>query len=521
MTQENTNIRISRNLWLSMFISVALPMLLGFILSQYFSSWNWVHYPFHAMVESVGSLSALIIAIIMIVMVNNNTLPAFYIWVACALTGMGILDGFHAVLHSGVSFVWLHSMATLVGGLTFSAVWLPRSWINYKRQKPLLLSFVICTTAISIFSITFPNNLPIMIIQGEFSVLAKLLNITGGIGFLAGSAYFVYLHYKDTYSNETHQQEDLVFANHCLLFGIAGLLFEISVIWDAGWWWWHILRLAAYFIVLIYFFTVFKKQQDMLTCNKLELEKRVYKRTKELEKASNAKSEFLTSMSHELRTPMNAILGFSQILNLDKSLQEKQKNSVNEIIEAGHHLLYLINEVLDLSRIEEGELDLEMEAIQVNSIIQECIATLSPLATHNNIELINSSSDENNYTIKGDKVRLKQIIINLISNAIKYNKKDGKVFIYIEPVENNKTRISIKDTGPGIAEELQNKLFTPFERLNHKNGNIEGAGIGLVLSKKLTESMQGNIGMRSSAGQGCTFFIELTNHQQNGEMLKY
>lgn len=242
-------------IWLSMVFSVIFPMLLGLVLSRYLTSWSWIHYPFHAMVESVGSLSALIIATLMIIMVNNNNLPRYYIWVACALIAMGILDGFHAVLHSGVSFVWLHSVATMIGGLTFAAVWSSELWLSNKHQQVLITSFVIITLLISLFSLTFPHKLPMMIIHGEFSTLAKILNFTGGIGFLAGSAYFVYLHYKDriSQSRQYRQTQDLVFANHCLLFGIAGLLFESSVIWDAGWWWWHILRLIAYFIVLIYF----------------------------------------------------------------------------------------------------------------------------------------------------------------------------------------------------------------------------------------------------------------------------
>lgn len=509
MPQEKSNTHTSQYLWLSMLISVIFPMLLGFILSRYLTDWKWVHYPFHAMVESVGSFSALIIATLIIIMVKNKNLPQYYIWVASALIGMGILDGFHAVLHSGISFVWLHSVATLIGGLTFAAIWCPKSWFSTKHHNALILLFITISSVISLFSIYFPENLPTMIVQGEFSTLAKFLNITGGIGFLAGSAYFVYLHYKDASSKKQRQKEDLVFANHCLLFGIAGLLFESSVIWDAGWWWWHILRLTAYFVALIYFFSIFKKQQDLLTLNKLDLEKRVYERTKELEKASNAKSEFLTSMSHELRTPLNAILGFGQLLSLDQELEYKQKKSVDEIVEAGHHLLYLINEVLDLSRVEDGELELDLKDVNIAKIITECLTTLAPIAAQNNIELINSITHEESYFVVGDTLRLKQVVINLLSNAIKYNKEDGKVFIYFDDTDKNKIRVSFKDTGPGIAKELQHKLFVPFERLNQKNSAIDGVGIGLVLSKKLIENMQGSIGMHSTAGHGCTFYIEL------------
>lgn len=515
MTQAYNNFHISRNLWLSMLVSVLVPLLLGLVLSEYLSTWSWVHYPLHAMVESVGSLSALIIAILMITMINNNTLPAFYTWVACALIGMGILDGFHAVLHSGVSFVWLHSIATLVGGVTFAAIWLPHSWLKPERQKFILLIFILLSTVICLFSIAAPEKLPAMIINGEFSTLAAILNITGGIGFIAGSAYFVYCHYKDSFSHQQRQREDLVFANHCLLFGIAGLLFETSVIWDAGWWWWHILRLLAYLIVLIYFLYLFKKQQDTLRQNEImlsdankNLEQRVYERTKELEKANQAKSEFLSSMSHELRTPLNAVLGFTQLMQLDKQITATNKKYTTEILHAGNHLLMLINEVLELEKIEEGNLDIDLRYTEITKIIKNSISTMSPLAKQKNIQLINNIAGDDKYIVNIDKLRFKQIVINLLSNSIKYNVKGGEVIIDIN-VTDNKIRINFKDTGPGISQEKQEKLFIPFERLGYETSAVEGAGIGLVLCKKLVELMNGTVGMHSVPGQGSIFYIEL------------
>ena len=517
MIKVNSTLNKTQYLWMSMLFSVIFPMILGFVLSSNFSDWRWIHYPFHSAVESVGSLSALFIATLMVLMVRHNNLPRYYIWVACALIIMGLLDGFHAVLHAGISFVWLHSVATMLGGLTFAAIWSSETWLTAKRQNLLIILFISTSVIIGLFSISFPHLLPDMIIQGEFSTLAKVLNISGGIGFLVGSSYFIYhrVKNKNIHSNKQHKNEDLVFANHCLLFGIAGILFESSVIWDAGWWWWHVLRLIAYLVVLIYFLTLFKEQQDLLNSNKIELsnankhlEQRVYDRTKELEKANQAKSEFLSSMSHELRTPMNAILGFGQLLDIDENLHSEHRTSVNEILQAGHHLLELINEVLDLSKIEEGKLEVKIEDINISKIIADSLATLEPLAKQDNIQLINNSLSEIDYVVRADKLRFKQVFINLISNAIKYNNKDGKVFINIDVSDNKKIRISIKDTGPGIDKEKQEKLFIPFERLGYEGNTVEGAGIGLVLSKKLMELMNGNIGMYSIPTEGSTFYIE-------------
>jgi len=517
MQQTNITLNKTHYLWLSIIFSVIFPILLGFVLSHYIPDWFWIHYPFHSMIESVGALSALTIATLTILMINNDNLPRHYIWVSCALIGMGILDGFHATLYASVSFIWLHSIATMLGGLTFAAIWSPEKWLTTKRQKTLIISFITLAILIGTLSIIFQHLLPEMVTQGEFSLLAKILNISGGIGFLVGSSYFIYhqLKNKNIYSNNQRKNEDIVFANHCLLFGIAGILFESSIIWDADWWWWHVLRFTAYLVVLVYIFTLFKNQQDLLRSNKIKLsntnkylEQRVSERTKELERVSKAKSEFLSNMSHELRTPLNAIIGFGQILEVDEKLHPEQKESINEILFAGRHLLELINEVLDLSMIEEGRIKINIENINITNIIADSLSTLVPIAKQNNIQLINDAAEKTDYIVRVDNLRFRQIMLNLISNAIKYNHKDGKVFVGIEITDTNIIRISVKDTGPGISKEKQKKLFIQFERLGHENKTIEGTGIGLVLSKKLTELMSGNIGMHSVPEQGCTFYIE-------------
>lgn len=281
-----------------------------------------------------------------------------------------------------------------------------------------------------------------------------------------------------------------------------------------GWWWWHVLRLLAYLIVLVYFFSLFKQQQDLLNKKKIELnhanknlERRVLERTNALQAANQAKSEFLSNVSHELRTPLNAILGFSQILELDKSLSTSQKSSINEILSAGDHLLHLINQILDLSKIEEGIQDISSEDTDVCKIIFESISTLSPLCQKENIKLTTNITKESEFIITIDGFRLKQILINLISNAIKYNKKDGNVYVNIETID-NKVRISVKDTGQGLTKEQQEKVFNAFERLGRENGVIEGTGIGLVISKKLVKLMNGTIGVKSKPPEGSTFYIE-------------
>jgi len=227
------------------------------------------------------------------------------------------------------------------------------------------------------------------------------------------------------------------------------------------------------------------------------------------EKENKAKSEFLSRMSHELRTPMNAILGFSQLLNSD-NLSEDQHENVDEILKAGTHLLDLINEVLDLSKIESERYDLLKEPIELNDIIYESISLVQPIAYKQSIEIIDKITKNSQFIICGDRQRLKQVMLNLLSNAIKYNRKQGTVtLMYEQPTENaKKIKINILDTGYGMTAEQIKKLFQPFERLSAETSGIEGTGIGLVIVKKLTEKMGGAIGITSDSDGSC-FWLEL------------
>lgn len=242
-----------------------------------------------------------------------------------------------------------------------------------------------------------------------------------------------------------------------------------------------------------------------------EAEKNIINAKEDAEHASHAKSEFLSSMSHELRTPLNAILGFGQLIQLEESLPEQVKDNVDEIIVAGNHLLELINEILDLSKIESGHIDLSLESVDYNDLIGECVSLVKPIAGLNEIKISNSLSS-NKILLYGDRTRLKQVIVNLLSNAIKYNRRGGQVNINVNHPNDNFYKISIKDTGLGIKEENLSQLFESFNRLDAKNTDVEGTGIGLVITKKLVELMGGRIGVESEYGQGSDFWIEVPKY---------
>ncbi|MGM0521045.1 MAG: GAF domain-containing protein [Pseudomonadota bacterium] len=227
------------------------------------------------------------------------------------------------------------------------------------------------------------------------------------------------------------------------------------------------------------------------------------------EKANRAKSEFLSSMSHELRTPLNSILGFAQILANGKRhpLSDKQRRQVNQIEKSGQHLLSLINEVLDLAKIEAGKLPLSIEPIHVQRVVQDACDTLEANADAAGITLV-CCNVPSEWRVSADYTRTKQVLLNLISNAIKYNRVNGRVEISAE-TQGNMLRFNITDTGPGVDLERHHELFEPFNRLDAENGTIEGTGIGLAITRKLVERMGGEIDVASSPNEGATFWFTL------------
>ncbi len=232
------------------------------------------------------------------------------------------------------------------------------------------------------------------------------------------------------------------------------------------------------------------------------------------EKANLAKSDFLSSMSHELRTPLNAVLGFAQVIESGTPPPTpSQKRSLDQILKAGWYLLELINEILDLARIEAGRLALSREPVSLNEVMLECQAMIEPQARLRGIGMQFLHFDSA-YFVLADRTRLKQVLINLFFNAIKYNKPDGTVVVDWMAVPPNSVRISVRDTGVGLAPEKLAQLFQPFNRLGKEAGLEEGTGIGLVVAKRLVELMGGTIGVDSTVGAGTMFWIELTQCAQ-------
>ncbi len=227
------------------------------------------------------------------------------------------------------------------------------------------------------------------------------------------------------------------------------------------------------------------------------------------EKANLAKSDFLSSMSHELRSPLNAILGFAQLIESGPPLPTPpQKQNIDQILKAGWYLPDLINEILDLALIESGKLSLSLEPISLSAVLHDCQTMIEPQAQKSGIRITFPHFDIP-YFVKADYTRMKQVFINLLTNAVKYNKPGGTVVVDCIAITPERIRIGVKDTGEGLTPDEMAQLFQPFNRLGQETGNEEGTGIGLVVSKRLVELMHGEIGVESTVGVGSVFWIEL------------
>lgn len=243
-------------------------------------------------------------------------------------------------------------------------------------------------------------------------------------------------------------------------------------------------------------------------------EQELLRAKEEAEQANRAKSEFLSRMSHELRTPLNAILGFAQLMENDpvEPLSPSQSESIKHIVQAGWHQLALVNEVLDLARIEAGRMQMHLERVKLDPAVRECLDLVSPLSSERRIKIENHVSACGECFVWADPTRFKQVMLNLLSNAIKYNREGGAITLTCQRSAPGRQKVSVADTGSGIPSDRLDELFIPFNRLDADKSQTQGTGVGLAVAKRLVELMGGEIGVESRLGEGTVFWVELPEH---------
>lgn len=237
------NKNIAKVIWLIIGVSLTIHLLSYIIGNTLFEGWRWAHDSFHSSIEMSGSFIALLVATFLVIFERANRGTHFNMQIAAALIAMGLLDGFHAIVHEGNTFVWLHSVATFAGGILFVTILFPKHW-KFLRSVKWPLIILIIALGIGSNSLLFPDILPLMVQQGKFTLVAMLLNVSGGILLLFSAFRLVQEYFQ------SRNKDDLLFCLHCSLFGAAAIMFEQSSLWDAPWWGWHILRFLAYFVAL-------------------------------------------------------------------------------------------------------------------------------------------------------------------------------------------------------------------------------------------------------------------------------
>ncbi len=342
---------------------------------------------------------------------------------------------------------------------------------------------------------------------GGLASLTAFVAITGGISSPVTPFYLVFFVFSGTYGSRQVARWAIIGTVLCLAFlywiGATGLL-PVSVLLPG-----QIVDLQA--ISLLTTIVLITISINTITGYWQKSRTRLVMLLKEANMANLAKSKFLSSMSHELRTPLNAVLGFAQFLQFDSKqpLTEKQQHAVDHIFKSGQRLLELINNVLDLVKIEEGKLELTVQAVNPTAVVDDCLIVAQSMAEQQSISVVTGATVKDLPNISADLTGLKQVLLNLLSNAVKYNRDAGTVTVDAEKTSEGMLRISISDSGPGIAKKDHAKVFEPFDRLGREALNIEGIGIGLVISKRLMIAMGGVIGFESDIGKGSTFWIEL------------
>lgn len=477
---------------LTILLNLALSVSASVIANLFLVDSFLVHEPLHSAMEAMGSFAAISLAVLILSLLRYRGYSSQRVWIACALIGMGILDGFHASVAPGVSFVWLRSSATAMGGFFFALTLLPDRIVKPRTAVLVPLAVAVLAIVFSVFSVKFPEALPQMVRQDSFTTAAKGINIFGGLLFLAPAARF----FRSFLS--LRSPIDLIFSNLCLLFGMASLLFVVSSLWSYDWWLWHVLRLVAYLITLPYTLFVFRKVEE-------ELGQIVAK----LRLSNTALENFAYVASHDLKEPLLAITSMLKLLDRrtrDK-LDAEARAFITDSMAMTMRLQSLVGDLLAYSRV--GSQMKPFAPADCNTVLKHTLENLQTTIERSGAVVTHDPLPE----VVADAPQLVQLFQNLLSNAIKFNGSEP-ARVHVSALLKEKEWIfSVRDNGIGIPAEQTEQIFETFHRL-HKD-KYPGTGIGLATCKRIIERHGGRIWVESEPGKGATFYFTIPHRQES------
>ena len=456
------------------------------------------HEVLHAVIETLGCMLALGIASFLL-MRSGERDNWYSVWLACSILVLGIIDAFHASMMPSNEFVCLRSTAHLVGGICIALIWLPERLTQTRLVKTLPKILAVAAGLFGSISLVFPEILPAVLANGRFTLVAKMLNFTGGIFFLAGVAYFI--------SRFDRNQDSIhvLFAIYCLLFGIAGLTFIFTRLWSAGWWLLHLMRLGAYIVAFKYVSVNSSAQYRSL----IRSEKTLRQAKVQAEESNRAKSEFLANMSHELRTPLHSILSFASfgIKKYDGAKPEKLLDYFNRIKKSGKTLLELLDDLLDLAKLESRKATFVFEPTDLDALISSVTSELDTLLSERNLKVQQKDSTfDEQIALDADKI--KQVLRNLLNNAIKFSPEGGIIDVDICRL-NSSVRVSVSDQGPGIPQDELEAVFDKFVQSSKTKTGAGGTGLGLSICHEIIAAHRGHIWAENRQNGGAVFSFEI------------
>lgn len=452
-------------------VSVTLHLIALFLSATLFQGWAWENVYIHSAAEVSGGCMALLVAAILILQEANHEGGSFNLQIAAALGGMGILDIFHAVVPPGDLFVWLHSLATFVGGIVFLTIWIPRRLFVPSYSFPLMV--VIGSSLAGFASIVYPEILPAMIYEGSFTLAAELLNFIGGVALLIATVQLGRTFRK------TRKIDDLLFCLHSLLFGLAAIMFQQSVLWDLTWWAWHVLRFGAYLVAAWLIIYVLKALFHNLTA------------TNEILRKQNESLNLFTHLtSHDLQTPCRkqAMLADVVLLSEENNLSPLGAIQLEKIKSHATDLRELVNAFHLLATNQAQKL--KKESFNMNELAQECLAKNSDDVAESNVRV------DWDYDISAYKSIVRLLIENAIKNALKHGNSPLDLRFYSESNEAERT-FHIENSAD-IDSKTDEDLFSAYKQSKQ---STEGLGLGLNICSRAVACHNGDIWYEAGDGK--------------------